>query len=174
MKVTIHAATPDEFDDVLSVLDEAGAWLHSIGITQQWPRSFSQRQGMPETFTDQLQGGILYVAREDAEVVGTLRLTEDDARVWPETEAGEALYLHSFAVRRSVAGSSVASEMLAWARARAAALGRQELRLDCWAGNQRLRCYYTDAGFEFRGERSVEYRSGNSFQTARFAIRAAA
>ncbi len=173
MKVTIHAATPDDLDDVMSILDEAGAWLHSIGITQQWPRSFSQRQGTPETFTDQLQTGIVYIARQGAgAAAGTFRLTEGDARVWPDAKAGEALYLHSLAVRRSVAGSGVAAEMLAWARARAAVLGRQELRLDCWAGNQRLRRYYVDGGFEFRGERAVEYRPGHNFQTARFAIRA--
>jgi len=172
MKVTIRATAPDELDEVLSVLDEAGAWLHAIGITQQCPLSFSGREGTPETFTDQLNAGIVYLACIDDAAVGTFRLTEHDARVWPEAKTGEALYLHSLAVRRSVAGSGVATEMLTWARARAASLGMQELRLDCWAGNQRLRRYYTDAGFEFRGERTVEYQPGRSFQTARFAITA--
>lgn len=172
MRITIRAAQADDLHEVLSVLDEAGAWLHSVGITQQWPRSFSGREGTPETFTDQLHGGIMYVARIEGDAVGTFRLTENDARVWPEAKTGEALYLHSLAVRRSVAGSGVATEMLTWARARAGSLGMQELRLDCWAGNQRLRRYYADAGFESRGERTVEYQPGRSFQTARFAITA--
>jgi hypothetical protein len=42
--------------------------------------------------------------------------------------------------------------MLDWAAHRAASLGREWVRLDCFSDNDFLRGYYMRAGFEERGE----------------------
>jgi RimJ/RimL family protein N-acetyltransferase len=170
VNLEIRPATPAELDDVLSVLDEAAAWLNSIGVTQQWPTSFSRDASERALVETQLRLGQFHLAYLDGLAVGVFRLITKDPQAWPEPDAEEALYLHSFAVRRAVAGSDVALNMLAWARGHAAKDGRSELRLDCWAGNARLRRYYASAGFAFRGERSVAMSNGGYFEIARFAI----
>jgi GNAT superfamily N-acetyltransferase len=107
----------------------------------------------------------------DGVASGTFRLLETDERVWPEAAPGEALYLHSLAVCRSAAGSGLALQMLDWARARARERGCSELRLDCWAGNERLKRYYLEAGFEPRGDITLAF-DGRAFNSSRFARRA--
>ena len=51
----------------------------------------------------------------------------------------------------------------------AALRGAGELRLDCWAGNERLKRYYLDAGFEARGETEVVDEDGSRYWVTRFA-----
>jgi GNAT superfamily N-acetyltransferase len=99
------------------------------------------------------------------------RLVAEDAHIWPH-DSKVCLYLHSLAVRRTVAGRSVASTMLDWAVQYATSQGSDELRLDCWAGNNRLRRYYEDAGFEARGEALVASEAGvdhQDYYVAKFA-----
>ncbi len=72
-------------------------------------------------------------------VVGCFRLEprapEDGA--WPSD--APVTYLYSLAVRRDVAGSGVGRGMLQRAWEIASAQGSAELRLDCYAGNTKLR-----------------------------------
>jgi GNAT superfamily N-acetyltransferase len=151
----VHVASPDELDDVLAVLDEAAAWLQSIGVTQQWPASFSGEPAWAERFQRWLAEGCVYLARDaDGIAVGTFRLMPRDVSLWQD-DSGRHLYVHSLAVRRSSAGGDVAPLMLAHALEVAASRGAEELRLDCWAGNERLLRYYEDAGFESRGQHHV-------------------
>jgi GNAT superfamily N-acetyltransferase len=60
--------------------------------------------------------------------------------------------LSRLAVSRSVAGQGVAMRLLDWAVDYARSRGKRELRLDCWAGNERLKRFYTDSGFDARGD----------------------
>jgi ribosomal protein S18 acetylase RimI-like enzyme len=112
------------------------------------------------------------VARQAGEVVGVFQLLESDEEVWPGAAPEDGLYLHSLAVRRSVAGHGVAEMLLAWARVATAARGRLELRLDCWAGNERLRRYYAEQGFHYRGDVTVTSEDGRTYACSRFAKRA--
>jgi len=151
----VRAAGPNELDDVLGVLDDAAAWLQVIGMTEQWPASFSAEPAWVERFTRWTAEGRVFIARDaNGVAVGCFRLLDADDHIWTN-ESGSALYLHSLAVVRRAAGQDVAKAMLDWAVAFAARRGIEELRLDCWAGNERLKRYYVDAGFDPRGEAMV-------------------
>jgi hypothetical protein len=68
--------------------------------------------------------------------------------------------------------------MLDWALEYSAALGAEELRLDCWAGNERLVQYYEASMFEPRGRHHVVLDEPGIFghqdyYVARFARRVA-
>jgi GNAT superfamily N-acetyltransferase len=174
--VTIGPATPHELDDVLAVLDDAAAWLQAIGVTEQWPASFSGDPAWVARFSSWVADGRLFIARDAAgAAAGCFRLMPNDRHIWGD-DGGANLYLHSLAVRRASAGDGVAAAMLAWACDYAGSHGAEELRLDCWAGNDRLVRYYADAGFEPRGvEHVVEGEGGlwsmPAYWVAKFARR---
>lgn len=139
--VTVRTARPDDGPAVLSVLDEAAAWLAGRGITQ-WPPAFRS-----EWIEPGLAEGRMWVAETGLGAVATFALHWADP-LWPDD--GAAGYLHRFAVRRGHAG--IGAALLDWIDGEVRRHGRDRLRLDCGADNARLRGYYETAGFEHRGD----------------------
>jgi GNAT superfamily N-acetyltransferase len=172
----IRPATEAELGDVLSVLDEAAAWLQSIGVTEQWPASFSADAAWVERLRRGIENEQVYVAHDGGTAQGCFRLLNEDGAIWQDASR-RYVYLHSLAVRRASAGRGVATAMLDFAVQVAASHGAEELRLDCWAGNERLMRYYLDAGFELRGQHHVAIDNGvwgkSDYWVAKFAKRVA-
>ena len=81
--------------------------------------------------------------------------------VW--SDVGGNAYLHRMAVRRQEPG--LGAVILAWAQDLARQHGRDALRLDCVASNDRLRAYYETAGFVYRGEVAVGGSPGQRLDT---------
>ncbi len=131
-------------DQVVAVLEEASAWLLSLGI-DQWPARFPRHIVAERLVTHEY-----YLAWNDDEAVGTFSLQSSDPDLWGE-RPDDALYLHGLAVRRDHAG--LGRQLLAWAERRVAAAGRRYLRLDCMAGNPALRAYYERVGYRHTGDR---------------------
>lgn len=138
-------ANLDQVGDVLRVLDEAAGWLRGRGI-EQWPSRFEASWvegaiGRGETWLVEVAG----------QVAATVTLDWSDA-VWTGIP-GNAAYLHRMAVCRRSAGTGAV--ILTWAADVARQHGRDALRLDCVASNERLRAYYEAAGFVCRGDAVV-------------------
>jgi GNAT superfamily N-acetyltransferase len=143
--VTFAVAAPDQLDDVLRVLDEAAAWLRSRGIAQ-WPARFE-----PSRARASIERGETWLVEVNGLVSATVTLDWSDP-LWDEVP-GNAAYLHRMAVRRRSAG--LGRDILAWAAGVAREHGRDALRLDCVASNERLRAYYEAAGFAFHSDVTV-------------------
>ncbi|WP_165953859.1 GNAT family N-acetyltransferase [Streptomyces sp. 8K308] len=133
-----HECTPE----VLSVLDEAAAWLMARGISQ-WPARF-QAAWVEEA----ISRGETWLVGLGEETAGTVTLDWQD-RVWADV-GGTAGYIHRLAVRRWATG--LGSIVLDWAAVRARQRGVAALRLDCVRSNHRLRSYYEERGFRHRGD----------------------
>ncbi len=153
MDVEVRVALPDDLDDVLGVLDEAAAWLQSIGMAQQWPPSFSADGALRRLTHDLIEKQEMFIACSRGAVIGCFRLSFEENVYWPHGET--AVYLFSLAVRRAYSRQGVGQFMLDWAAQHAADRGRSELRLDCFAANQKLRDYYLNAGFDWQGDIEV-------------------
>jgi RimJ/RimL family protein N-acetyltransferase len=171
----IRPATPTDFDALIALLDEIAGWLQTKGLKYQWPASFSANEGWLQSYGGWVNEGRVFLARRGDEVVGTFRLTDDDAWAWPEAaDETDVCYLHTLGVRRAEAGSGLGGRMLAWAADYAAQQGSRELRLDCDTENERLKQYYLDAGFEFRGEHDIRTVGGlyvaRGYVVAKFAL----
>lgn len=172
--LTVRPATAFELRDVLAVLDEAAAWLQDIGVTEQWPAVISQDEGWVARVSRFVSEGRFFVARAGDTAVGVFHLRDEAGLdggpsawwLWEE-QAQPSLYLFTLAVRRSVAGRGVAAAMLDWAFDSAQQRGRV-LRLDCWAGNHKLRRYYTAAGFEHLGDVEGTGLDGRFYSVSRF------
>ena len=143
--VEFLVAVPRQLDDVLSVLDDAAAWLQSGGVVQ-WPSRFE-----PSWVEGALRRGETWLVRVGGTISGTVTLDQADS-VW-DGLPGRALYVHRMAVRREAAG--LGGAILTWAAGVARERERESLRLDCVASNARLRGYYEAAGFVHRGDATV-------------------
>lgn len=144
--VTLTRATEADVAALVSLYDEASAWLMARG-SRQWPPGW----WTPAVVVKELRAGHeMYLARRDGEPVGKLTLQWDDTEVWGE-QPPDAAYIHGLCVSRVVAGRELGVALLGWASQRARANGRSLLRLDCMAANPRLRAYYEGLGFVYRG-----------------------
>jgi GNAT superfamily N-acetyltransferase len=143
--VEFLVAAPGQLTDVLTVLDEAAAWLHRREVVQ-WPPRFE-----PSWVQGAIDRGEVWLVRVGETISATVTLDQAD-RVW-DGVPGSALYVHRMAVRRQAAG--LGAVILAWAAAVARERDLEALRLDCVASNDRLRAYYEAAGFAHRGDATV-------------------
>jgi GNAT superfamily N-acetyltransferase len=152
--IDFQVATPGQIDDVLSLLDEAAAWLRARGVSQ-WPDRFE-----PSWVDGAISRGETWLVRVDAALSGTVTLDWVDP-IW--SDDGAAAYVHRMAVRRQAAG--LGAVILGWAADAARQHGREALRLDCVASNVRLRAYYEAAGFVHHGDVTVAGAPGQRLDT---------
>jgi GNAT superfamily N-acetyltransferase len=174
MNFSIRPTTEADLPEVLSILDEAAAWLQSIGVTEQWPAVISEDGAWTARLSRLAAEGRMYLAFEDEAAAGTFHLRDkpgplDGPSAWrpDEVDAKPAVYLFTLAVRRRVARRQVGAAMLDWAFEAARGRGRV-LRLDCWAGNEKLRRFYLDCGFEYRGDVEGAGSDGRCYEVSRF------
>ncbi len=128
------------------ILTEAAQWLIDRG-EPLW----ALEELVPGRLRPQAREGTLHIARQEGEPVATIVFQWEDRLFWPEVVEGESAFIHRLAVRRRVAGTGVASALIAWAEERARGAGRTWLRLDCSANHEGLGRYYEAAGFERNG-----------------------
>lgn len=145
----IIPARAEDLGPYIDLLEEVADWLASRGIRQWRPGGFHLSR---DYYATSIERGEVQLAFLGETLVGTLRLLLHEPIVWPEVTADDAVYVYNLAVRRQWANQQLGGRLLTWADHRAAALGRQYVRLDCMADNVVLRRYYAQAGFVDRGE----------------------
>lgn len=146
MKIELRLASEEELPLAMEILVEAAAWLTTKGI-DQWPSppNIHWQQRMAAA----IERREVHIVNVAGRPVGIVRLTWSDP-YWPDD--GRAGYVHSMAVRDSMHGQGIGPAILEWAMAEVHRQGKRRLRLDCLAGNRRLRRYYEDQGFVYQGQ----------------------
>ncbi len=137
---------PVEVGIVLEILNEAADWLGLKGIDQWQSRYFTR-----SLLLEQIGKGEVYLARQGDKVVGTITVQWSDPMFWGETPM-DAAYFHRLAIKREFASKGLGRLMVEWAEDMAKAAGKRYMRLNCTFENRRLRQYYEDMGFAYRGE----------------------
>jgi GNAT superfamily N-acetyltransferase len=145
----VRLATPADRETIQEILEDARRWIAEQGHVQwKFPFGFDwidEKQANDE----------FYVAAQRGVTVAVLRLLWSDPVFWGERDDGTAVYVHSLAVRRNLAGQGVGRQLLGWAESEARVNGRRLLRLDCALSNPALFRYYERAGFTPVGPRWV-------------------
>ncbi|MBI5031117.1 MAG: GNAT family N-acetyltransferase [Chloroflexi bacterium] len=157
--LTIDKAQPNDLNVVMEILNEAAAWLHSRGITKQWPSPLPQDAW--EFFRREIEKGDVYLARLIGDAVGTYRFAWAEPQLWIDSDGG---YVHSFAIRPHVHGNDIGAAMMAWAKQHVRERGKKFLRLDCWSGNEPLKKYYAGFGFTLVRDVPVKDYACTAFQ----------
>lgn len=145
----VFPATAANAPTVRAILDDARHWLATRGIAQ-WTAPFADAW-----MAEKIAAGEVYIASQAGEPVAVARLLWRDASFWGERERGDAVYLHTLAVRRDMAGRGIGGEMLDWAADQGRRRGRRWLRLDCAATNRGLVAHYLSQGFTPAGEVNI-------------------
>jgi GNAT superfamily N-acetyltransferase len=145
-RLKILPATSNDVHEAAFVLLEVVRWLENKGELLWTPEQVG-----PSRLEKHVVDRELYVARLNGAVVGTFLLQWQDRFAWPDVPQSESAFIHKLAVRRDVAGSGAALEMLRWAADRAAGEGRRYLRLDC-VPRAKLCAFYEAAGFRRHSE----------------------
>ena len=143
--VDFKQAQPEDLPVVVEILAEAAVWLQNKGINQ-WPVPIPPH--WQQRLADQIAQGELYTVGIVKNRFGIVALSWQDA-YWPDDKL--AGYVHRMAIRNEMHGQNLGSMMLFWAMMQVKRAGKQFLRLDCAAGNGRLRQYYEEQEFQFRG-----------------------
>jgi ribosomal protein S18 acetylase RimI-like enzyme len=134
----VWPATSADCDAVMGLLREARDWQCSRGVPV-WSEFDAARIGA------EISSGVVYVARVQGLVHGTVTLVENDPLVWGDQAA--ALYLHRLASSRGGPRRGVGALLIRWARTVAVWRCKRWLRLETWLENGAMRAYYERQGF---------------------------
>jgi ribosomal protein S18 acetylase RimI-like enzyme len=72
-----------------------------------------------------------------------------DGLIWREKEKGDAIYLHRIVVHPAYRGRRLFNKIFDWAVETSREKRLNYIRMDTWAGNQKLIDYYKGFGFRF-------------------------
>jgi ribosomal protein S18 acetylase RimI-like enzyme len=143
-ELVIRPAGTEDLPAVARLLAEAGDWMRSQGITDQWPSQFPLSD-----LAERAHRGELHIAYDHTTPVGTFALDNHaDPEFWHDDPHSDlAGYLHRLAVARTHAGHGIGVQLVEHAAQLVALSGRRWLRLDCAKHNTRLHDYYRQLGF---------------------------
>jgi GNAT superfamily N-acetyltransferase len=139
----IRSAEIEDVSEILSVLNAASLSLHQKGVNQ-WNYPWNEKQLLEQV-------GFLYVASVDGKIIGTFGIK--DVGQWHIE--GAVKYLYQLALHPDYQGKGYGADIVSRACQKARGFG-QELYLDCWAGNEKLKSFYSENGFEYIGDFPVE------------------
>ncbi|MER5888894.1 GNAT family N-acetyltransferase [Streptomyces sp. NPDC001941] len=131
---------------LVELRDGAARWMAERGITGQWqPGELGE-----DHFRRVLGHGEIWIARDGSRAVGAWELWWSDEAAWG-ARPPVAGYVHRLMVDRRTARPGTGSALLRAAEERVARAGRELVRLDCLADNERLNSYYLRAGYRAVG-----------------------
>jgi len=146
-QINLRKARPDEMDKVLKLLKEAALWLRGkkINYWQQW-------LDPPPNFVSWIQRGFdndeFFIVEQDGNTAGCFRLQWQDPQFWGQ-KIYKAGYIHSFTVKRELAGQGTGYKLLKLIEDYCRDNGKNLLRLDCGTDIPGIRKYYEKFGFKW-------------------------
>ncbi|NKE06612.1 GNAT family N-acetyltransferase [Mesobacillus selenatarsenatis] len=135
----IRIAREDDIKDIVFILDAASLALLNKGVNQ-WDYPWDENHLMEQV-------GCLHVASVDEKIIGTFGIK--DLKEWHVPGPGK--YLFQIAIHPDFQGIGYGATFLSWACKQARTF-REDLYLDCWAGNEKLKNFYSGNGFEYVGD----------------------
>ncbi|MCR8843304.1 GNAT family N-acetyltransferase [Paenibacillus sp. SC116] len=153
VSIDVSPASIEESHEILKLLKGAASWIQSKGINQ-WHPDEIHLEHVHEFFHN---GCEFFLARMNAEIVGTLFICWSDPRVWEELDDERSGYIHKFAVGRDYVGLGIGRQLLGWAEQYIRDKGKK-IRLDCMAENHRLNQYYVESGYKY--VKRLEWENG--------------
>ncbi|WP_216829775.1 GNAT family N-acetyltransferase [Alkalihalobacterium elongatum] len=141
----IRLAQVEDLQQVLSVLNKVSLDLQQKGI-RQWDYPWDE-----DKILDQINSKYTYVlSLEERNIIGSFCI--HDIQQINEFSVGlTSKYLSQIAILPNYQGRNFGSKITAFARSLAKERN-QSLYLDCWAGNEKLKAFYSNNGFEYIGD----------------------
>lgn len=150
-------AGPEDEETVRELNLQTARWLNSIGSTQ-WGEMLHGKD--KHKLARAIEHGEVFAFRQEGEdeLAGSVILQQHpsdwDKGLWGEesTSAGNAVYLHRLVVNRQNSGKGLGAEIVSWTENGIRFTGKDRIRLDCIANNEKLNLFYKRCGYTYKGE----------------------
>jgi ribosomal protein S18 acetylase RimI-like enzyme len=153
--LAVRPATVTDMAAILTLLDEASAWLRTKD-TDQWAQPWPSLSARNRRIFNGLCAGRTWLVVDDrnAAVATVTSRRYGNHKLWSREELREpAVYLSRLIVARRHAGMGIGEALIDWAGERAQRYwNAQWVRIDVWTSNIALRNYYEKRGFRYYGE----------------------
>jgi len=159
--IILHS-TLEDLDSIFKIYDDATAYQkkQTINYWKGFERSLVKKE-----IEEQRQYKIIV----DGEIACVFVITYADPLIWKERDVDPSIYIHRIATNPSFRGSSFVKQIIEWAKVHAKETGKEFIRMDTTAGNDKLNNYYFNCGFEDKGitlmgfeeELPLHYRGGS-------------
>lgn len=141
----VRLAESDDIRIIVNLLNEVTLSLHQKKINQwKYPWNF-------EEINIDIKNRNIYVIAVDKLIVGTFSLRDMDINEVLHISKPNNLYLYRIAILPQYQGKNIGLEAINYAFEISRNL-RKTLYLDCWAGNIKLKKFYSKAGFDYCGD----------------------
>lgn len=144
METQIRLAKIEDTDSIVKLLDEVTLHLHKKGIAQ-WTFPWEPRE-----IKSDIEKGYIYVLLVNERIVGTFSIKDIDNFEFLTIEP-YSKYLYRIAILPDFQGKKLGIEIINYVYEYARKVNKA-VYLDCWAGNEKLRSFYSNAGFEYIGD----------------------
>jgi GNAT superfamily N-acetyltransferase len=133
---------------IITIIDEAIAWMVSQGNTRQWGEEpWAGQPRRVDNIRDLISTGELWMAEVDGEPGGAM-IVSDGPMAYVKPVDEPELYVKLLVTSRRHTGNKIGEQLLAKAKDEATAKGVSLMRVDCYAGGTgELVKYYERNGF---------------------------
>lgn len=139
-----ETASASDFDLIFDLYDKAIEFQKTV-FDKQW-LGFDG-----DLVNREIAEGRLWKILDDRRVGCIYSVTYEDPVIWGDESHIGAMYIHRIVTNPNFRGRSYVRKIVDWARVHAAEKGLQYIRMDTWADNLKLKDYYIDCGFAWKG-----------------------
>ena len=141
--IEIRKAVTEDIDALLDILNAATQKLLAKNIPQ-WEYPWDKSEVL-----EYIEQQEFYIAQSNGKPCGCFGIKEFQNNFVPSDK--NSMYFYHLAVHPDYNGKGIGNKICGWVHQYAKTNG-VTIYFDCWAGNDKLRQFYTAAGFEFIGE----------------------
>jgi ribosomal protein S18 acetylase RimI-like enzyme len=143
--MNIELAQLDNLSDIVALLNSATKKLLSLNI-KQWEYPWDSK-----VIEEDIVNNFQYIVKNDNKIMAVFSLKDMSNNQWTNDTSNNQMYLYRIAVDPIYQGNNVGHFICDWVQ-NYSKQNKRNIYLDCWAGNEKLRSFYKDAGFLFVGD----------------------
>ena len=92
-----------------------------------------------------------FTVKDDSRIIAVFSIKDTSGNAWEPENHSDQCYLYRIAVHPDAQGAGVGEAICTWVKTYAKN-GNKTVYLDCWAGNEKLKTFYSKAGFDYLGD----------------------
>ncbi|SDW60849.1 GNAT family N-acetyltransferase [Paenibacillus sp. CF384] len=151
-RIQVSQAVAADAPAVMELLVGAATWLKSKG-SKQWSALLNGDDH--HNVTGHIDKGELFLFKEGEVLAGIVLLMQVpgdwDHGLWGKDGHESIVYLHRLAINREYAGQGLGADIVRWAEEGVSFPGKDRIRLDCIANNEKLNAFYVGLGYTYKG-----------------------
>lgn len=145
MKITFETATVDNAFEITELLNTVTLQLHHKSI-MQWEYPWDQN-----SIENDVLSNLVEMLLDNGRIIATFSISPLRSNPWASENLVDALYMYHIAIHPDYQGYGIGKQIMQHATGFGLAQ-KKNIYLDCWAGNTKLKNFYTESGFEYIGD----------------------